>query len=116
MKNKKRGGNPAASRKGANGASDSPGNRSSNLSAAKAPQRVSPNGAEAGSSSRTYKISDNRLERPEFHVELVRDQNGTRFIARGGSDAPPPPIRESKYLKPKQCVEIYRWMLLNRRM
>jgi TPP-dependent pyruvate/acetoin dehydrogenase alpha subunit len=116
MKNKKRGGNPAASRKAANGASASQGNRTNNLSTAKAPPRVSPNGAEGGSNSRTYKISDYRLERPEFHVELVRDQNGTRFIARGGSNAPPPPIRESKYLKPKQCVEIYRWMLLNRRM
>jgi len=26
------------------------------------------------------------------------------------------PIRESKYLSPKQHIEIYRWMLLNRRM
>src|ERR1019366_749228 len=30
--------------------------------------------------------------------------------------APAPPIRESKYLTREQCIEIYRWMLLNRRM
>ena len=27
-----------------------------------------------------------------------------------------PPIRESKYLNKAQCIEIYRWMLLNRKM
>ena len=29
---------------------------------------------------------------------------------------PAPPIRESKYLTREQVIEIYRWMLLNRRM
>ena len=39
-----------------------------------------------------------------------------RYEVRGDLSAPVPPIRESKYLSPKQCVEIYRWMLLNRKM
>ena len=34
----------------------------------------------------------------------------------GDLSAPAPPIRESKYLSREQCIEIYRWMLLNRRM
>ena len=32
------------------------------------------------------------------------------------SSAPVPPIRDSKYLDKKQCIEIYRYMLLNRKM
>ena len=35
---------------------------------------------------------------------------------RGDLSAPVPPIRESQNLTPKQHIEIYRWMLLNRRM
>ena len=34
----------------------------------------------------------------------------------GTLNAPVPPIRESKYLSKKQAIEIYRWMLLNRKM
>jgi pyruvate dehydrogenase E1 component alpha subunit/2-oxoisovalerate dehydrogenase E1 component alpha subunit len=39
-----------------------------------------------------------------------------KFEVRGDLSAPAPPIRESKYLNREQCVAIYRWMLLNRRM
>ena len=34
----------------------------------------------------------------------------------GDLSAAPPPIRDSKYLTREQCIAIYRWMLLNRRM
>jgi TPP-dependent pyruvate/acetoin dehydrogenase alpha subunit len=34
----------------------------------------------------------------------------------GDLSAPPPPIRESRYLAKDDCVAIYRWMLLNRKM
>ncbi len=115
MKNKKRGAN-LASRKSGNGASAKPDGRAKTPHLANWSHAASPNGAAQASAQRTYEIADYRLERPEFQVELVRDENGTHFIAHGGSDAPPPPIRESKYLKPQQCVELYRWMLLNRRM
>jgi TPP-dependent pyruvate/acetoin dehydrogenase alpha subunit len=64
----------------------------------------------------SYEIADWRLEQPEFHVEQVTTADGVRYELRGDTSAAPPPIRESKYLKPAQCVEIYRWMLLNRRM
>jgi TPP-dependent pyruvate/acetoin dehydrogenase alpha subunit len=37
-------------------------------------------------------------------------------VESGDLSAPALPIRESKYLSREQCIEICRWMLLNRRM
>jgi TPP-dependent pyruvate/acetoin dehydrogenase alpha subunit len=74
------------------------------------PQRA----AKPDESQRT--ILDYRLEKPRFHVEQVRTADGIHYEVTGNLDAPVPPIRESKYLTKQQCVEIYRWMLLNRKM
>ena len=38
------------------------------------------------------------------------------YRIEGDLTAAAPPIRDSKYLSREQCIEIYRWMLLNRRM
>jgi TPP-dependent pyruvate/acetoin dehydrogenase alpha subunit len=66
---------------------------------------------------RTYTIRDYRLEKPAFALRQVRAGDEVRYeIESGDLSAPAPPIRESKYLSRDQCVEIYRWMLLNRRM
>ena len=74
---------------------------------------------------RTYTIRDYRLEKPNFTlrqiVERVPGKDGVgdqlRYeVGSGDLSAPVPPIRESKYLSREQCIEIYRWMLLNRRM
>jgi TPP-dependent pyruvate/acetoin dehydrogenase alpha subunit len=65
---------------------------------------------------RTYTIPDYRLERPNFTVRLVRDRDGVRYEMTGDFNAAVPPIRESKYLTRQQHLEIYRWMLLNRKM
>jgi TPP-dependent pyruvate/acetoin dehydrogenase alpha subunit len=65
---------------------------------------------------RCYTIRDYRLEHPDFFVRLKAGEDAVRYELAGDVKAPVPPIRESKYLKPKQCVEIYRWMLLNRKM
>ena len=70
--------------------------------------------AEAG--QRCYDIPDYRLEKPSFYVEQVKDGREVRYEVRGDLSAPAPPIRESKYLTRQQCIELYRWMLLNRRM
>ncbi len=70
--------------------------------------------ADAG--QRCYDIPDYRLEKPSFHVEQVKDGEEVRYEVRGDLSAPAPPIRESKYLTRQQCIELYRWMLLNRRM
>jgi len=68
------------------------------------------------STERHYTIPDFRLEKPQFTLRQVRDGDTVRYEVSGDLRAPAPPIRDSKYLSKKQCVEIYRWMLLNRRM
>ena len=61
-------------------------------------------------------IPDWRLERPDFEtVEVVKDGE-VRYEVRGNLNAPAPPIRDSKYLSKEQCIDLYRWMLLNRKM
>jgi TPP-dependent pyruvate/acetoin dehydrogenase alpha subunit len=70
----------------------------------------------ASSSQRTYTIFDYRLERPRIELRQVRDGDTVHYEVSGDLSAPVPPIRESKYLGKQQCVEIYRWMLLNRKM
>jgi TPP-dependent pyruvate/acetoin dehydrogenase alpha subunit len=70
----------------------------------------------AGDGARTYRIPDWRLERPDFRVEMVREGDEVRYTIHGKLDAPVPPIREPKYLKREQCLELYYWMLLNRKM
>jgi len=63
-----------------------------------------------------YGIVDYRLEKPDYRVVEVTRKGEVAYEVRGDLSAPVPPIRQSKYLTPKQHVEIYRWMLLNRRM
>jgi TPP-dependent pyruvate/acetoin dehydrogenase alpha subunit len=72
---------------------------------------------------RTYIIRDYRLEKPSFTLRQIveRRKDGDGDVVRyevesGDLSRPAPPIRESKYLRREQLIEIYRWMLLNRRM
>jgi TPP-dependent pyruvate/acetoin dehydrogenase alpha subunit len=65
---------------------------------------------------RTYSIPDYRLEKSKFSIKQVSSIDGVRYEVSGDFDAPVPPIRDSKYLDKKQCIEIYRYMLLNRKM
>jgi len=66
---------------------------------------------------RTYTIRDYRLEKPSFTLRQVRVGDEVRYeVESGDLSRPAPPIRESEYLSREQCIEIYRWMLLNRRM
>src|ERR1039458_5545059 len=75
-------------------------------------KRVEPDG-----DLRSYIIRDYRLEKPHFNLHQVRVGGELRYeVESGDLSAPAPPIRKSKYLKREQCIEIYRWMLLNRRM
>ena len=73
-----------------------------------------PNPADPG--RRTYTIPDYRLEKPDFSVSQISKAGKFSYELSGDFTAPAPPIRESKYLNRKQCIEIYRWMLLNRKM
>jgi TPP-dependent pyruvate/acetoin dehydrogenase alpha subunit len=77
-------------------------------------RHTAPNSRSAN--QRTYTISDYRLEKPSFTIRQVRKGDAMRYAVSGDLNAPAPPIRESKYLDKKQCLEIYRWMLLNRKM
>jgi TPP-dependent pyruvate/acetoin dehydrogenase alpha subunit len=72
--------------------------------------------AAATRNQRTYTIADHRLEQPEFSLRQIRVGDSVRYEVKGDLSAPVPPIRDSKYLSKQQCIEIYRWMLLNRRM
>jgi TPP-dependent pyruvate/acetoin dehydrogenase alpha subunit len=66
---------------------------------------------------RTYTIRDYRLEKPHFTLRQVRMGDEVRYAVESGDlSRPAPPIRPSKYLSREQLIEIYRWMLLNRRM
>jgi len=65
---------------------------------------------------RTYFIPDWRLEKPNFSVRQVRKGEECCYEVSGDLSAPAPHIRDSKYLDKQQCIEIYRWMVLNRKM
>jgi len=65
---------------------------------------------------RTYSIPDYRLEKPSFTVRQTRKGDECCYEISGDLSAPIPPIRDSKYLNKQQCIEIYRWMVLNRKM
>jgi TPP-dependent pyruvate/acetoin dehydrogenase alpha subunit len=65
---------------------------------------------------RTYTIPDHRLEKPSISIRQVCQGGKVSYQVSGDLNAPVPAICESKYLGKKQCVEIYRWMLLNRKM
>lgn len=80
-------------------------------------QRANAEQGMANSDRRTYTIRDYRLEKPDFTLRQVRASDEVCYeVESGDLSAPVPPIRESKYLSKQQVIEIYRWMLLNRRM
>jgi pyruvate dehydrogenase E1 component alpha subunit/2-oxoisovalerate dehydrogenase E1 component alpha subunit len=72
--------------------------------------------AKASAGARTYSIPDYRRECFDCTIEQVHEGEEVRYIVHGDLSAPAPPITDSQYLKREQCIEIYRWMLLNRRM
>jgi len=103
-----------------NGASRSAHN---NVATAAIGRRVEQSSTAAGEKNyvRTYQIPDYRLEHPQFTVlqRTEKDRQGqehVRYEVTGDLDAPVPPIHDSKYLDKQQAIEIYRYMLLNRKM
>jgi TPP-dependent pyruvate/acetoin dehydrogenase alpha subunit len=68
------------------------------------------------SEDRTYTIPDLRLEKPSFTIRQIRKGDEVCYEVEGNLNSAVPPIRESKYLGKQQHIEIYRWMLLNRKM
>ena len=91
--------------------------KSKNISSGKRPRGAASQTKPVHSDLRTYTIPDYRLEKPSFTLRQVRIGDEVRYeVESGDLSRPAPPIRESKYLSREQCIEIYRWMLLNRRM
>jgi TPP-dependent pyruvate/acetoin dehydrogenase alpha subunit len=68
------------------------------------------------SEDRTYSIADLRLEKPSFTIRQIRKGDEICYQVEGNLNSSVPPIRESKFLSKQQHIEIYRWMLLNRKM
>ena len=58
-------------------------------------------------------FQDLRQERLRFELEEVWDE-GKLAYRWSGAPTPPPPLTEPRGLSREQCIEIYRWMLLNR--
>src|SRR5262245_14512746 len=63
-----------------------------------------------------YGIPDWRLEHPEFEVVEISTGSEVHYEIKGKLNTPVPPIRESKHMSREQHLELYRWMLMNRRM
>jgi TPP-dependent pyruvate/acetoin dehydrogenase alpha subunit len=97
--------------------SSSNGNRSRNGASQSKPKQT----GSQNTAVRTYSIPDYRLEHPDLAVKqfVDKDKDGAEHVGyevTGNLDAPVPAIRDSKYLNKQQCIEIYRYMLLNRKM
>src|SRR3954465_5426430 len=75
-------------------------------------------GNAAGEALRTnpHGIPDYRLEVPDVRTVEEWVDGQFRYNIEGDLSAEPPPLRESKYLSKQQSIEIYRYMLLNRKM
>ena len=81
-------------------------------------QKPTAKSAEPSGDLRTYTIRDYRLEKPSFTLRQVR--SGRRSSLRSGERrslrARAADSRFEISVSREQCIEIYRWMLLNRRM
>ena len=76
-----------------------------NIARDSSPARTNPHG-----------IPDYRLEVPNFRTTEEWVDGQFRYSVEGDFSAEPPPLRESKYLKRDQTIDIYRYMVLNRKM
>ena len=67
----------------------------------------------------SFSVLPNRVEvliRPHVQYAVGGDGRAVDGAVEGDLSAEPPPLRESKYLNKHQSIEIYRYMLLNRKM
>jgi TPP-dependent pyruvate/acetoin dehydrogenase alpha subunit len=76
------------------------------------------NGNPVGEALRTnpHGIPDYRLDVLDVRTVEESVDGQFRYRVEGDLSADPPPLRESKYLSKQQSIEIYRYMLLNRKM
>src|SRR5947209_14337791 len=81
------------------------GSRRNGASSEKHPIQKNPHG-----------IADYRLEVLDVRTVEEWVDGQFRYTVEGDLSAEPSPLRESKYLNKQQSIEIYRYMLLNRKM
>jgi TPP-dependent pyruvate/acetoin dehydrogenase alpha subunit len=81
------------------------GRRRNGASSDQVPVRKNPHG-----------IPDYRLEVPSFRTVEEWIDGQLRYNVEGNLSPDPPPLRQSKYLNKQQSLEIYRYMVLNRKM
>src|SRR3954462_3084727 len=81
------------------------GRRRNGASSDQVPVRKNPHG-----------IPDYRLEVPSFRTVEEWIDGQLRYNVEGNLSPDPPPLRQSKYLTKEQSLEIYRYMVLNRKM
>ena len=74
------------------------------------------NGSQSSVRTNPHGIPDYRLEIPTFRTVEEWVDGEFRYKVEGDLSAEPPPLRESKYLDQQQTIDIYRYMLLNRKM
>lgn len=74
------------------------------------------NGKAPGIRTNPHGIPDWRLEQPDFRVVEIAKNGEVRYEIEGRLDTRVPPIRDSKYLSKEQSFQLYRYMLLNRKM
>src|SRR5260370_32988489 len=63
-----------------------------------------------------YGIPDWRLEPPEFEGFEVSNGPEVHYKIKGKLNAPVPPFREAKDMTKEQQLELYRWMVITRRI
>jgi TPP-dependent pyruvate/acetoin dehydrogenase alpha subunit len=90
--------------------------RKSNPKASRNGRGPARNGKAPGIRTNPHGIPDWRLEQPDFQVLEVSRNGDVHYEIQGNLNTPVPPIRESRYLSKKQSIELYRYMLLNRKM
>lgn len=82
--------------------------------AASAPASAKPNPTPVGKNP--FGIPDWRLEQVPFHIENEWVNGEYRYKVTGDTKTPAPPMRPSKYLSKEQSIEVFRYMIVNRRM
>src|SRR3954470_21809079 len=61
-------------------------------------------------------IPDYRLEVPNYHTTEEWTDGKLHYTVKGDFSAPAPSLCESKYLDKAKSIQLYRYMLLNRKM
>jgi len=76
-----------------------------------------------GASGDKYPVGKNPHGIPDYRLETLNcrtveewTDGQLRYGVEGDLSAEPPPLRDSRYLNQRQSIEIYRYMLLNRKM